>query len=217
MTRKILYVGVAMLLVGLVGFEFFAGTRHEMLSVNSLLLALVGILPALISSFVLLLRRQRAGIIGLGAVAVTILAFIVLFTAGGRDIVASLTAPDGTEMCVIETPDGEDHQTGFYYRRPGQRWGWFYYEHEDSHWWVGRIRLTPDGTRAVLYRWFLPVAYFDIPTERFTIVRWGRTLSPAQRWMPEGWTPEDALKSVSSSGPPMEAGAPDNKPPEERK
>jgi len=217
MTRKIVCGGIVTILVGLVGLEVFAGTRLEILTNYSFRLFLVGILVAVISSVVLLIRRQRAGIVVLGAAAVAILGIIVFFTAGGRDIVARLTAPDGTEMCVIETPGGESHQTGFYYRRPGQRWGWFYYEHEDSHWWVGRIHLSPEGTRAGLYRLFLPVAYFDIPTERFTIVRWGRTLGPAQRWMPEGWTPEDALKSVSSSGSPMEAGAPDNKPPEETK
>lgn len=203
-----------MLLIGLVGFEFFSGTRHAMLSVYFLPLALVGILTALISSLVLLIRRQRAGIVGLGAVAGAILGIIVFFTAGDWGIVASLTAPDGTEMCVIETPGGEPYQTDFYYRRPGQRWGSFYYEHEDSHWWIGRIRLSPDGARAVLYKWFLPVAYFDILEERFTIVRRGRTLGPAQQWMPEGWTPEDALKDASSSGSPMESGAPDNKRPQ---
>ncbi len=36
-----------MLLVGLVGFEFFSGTRHEMLSVYFLPLAFVGILRRL--------------------------------------------------------------------------------------------------------------------------------------------------------------------------
>lgn len=217
MTRKIICGGIVMILVGLVGLEVLAGTRLEILTNYSFLLILVGILVAVISFVVLLIRRERAGIVVFGAAAVAILGIIVFFTAGGRDIVARLTAPDGTEMCVIETPGGETHQTGFYYRRPGQRWGWFYYEHEDSHWWVGRIRLNPDNTRAVLYRWFLPVAYFDIPTERFTLVRWGRTLGPAQRWMPEGWTPENALTSASSSEGPMEAGAPDNKPREEMK
>ncbi len=213
MARKIVFAGIILVLVGLVGFEAFFGTRQEMLSVRSIELMFVGVLVVGISSCVLLIRRQRVGLVGLGVAAVAILWILVFFSAGSRGIVASITAPDGTEMCVIETPGGETHQTGFYYRRPGQRWGWFYYEHEDSHWWVGRIRLSPDSTRAVLYRLFLPVAYFDIPEETFTIVRWGRTLGPAQQWMPEGWTPEDALKYASSSGSPMESGAPDNKRP----
>lgn len=212
MTRKILYAGTVLVLVGLVGFEVFVGTRQEVLSGRFLELMFAGLLGVGISSCVLLFRRARAGLVGLGVWAVALLWLILFFTAGGRGIVASVTAPDGTEMCVIQTPDGETHQTGFYYRLPGRRWGWFYYEHEDSYWWVGRIRLSPEGTRAVLYRLFLPVAYFDIPTESFTIARWGRTLSPAQRWMPEGWTPETALQLASSSEAPLEAGVPDHGP-----
>ena len=212
--RTIAYSSAGMIALGLAGHEIFFGSMQESLSGRSFQLMLLGILIAAASSLILLVRRDRTCLVGFAAVIFAVLWHVVFFTAGGRGVVARATAPDGTEMCVIETPGGETHQTGFYYRRPGQRWGWFYYEHEDSRWWIGRIRVSPGSERAILYRLFLPVAYFDIPTERFTIVRWGRTLGPAQRWMPEGWSPEDALDSVSSDSGPMEFGAPDDKPPD---
>jgi hypothetical protein len=208
------YAGTALIVSGLAGFEIFFGSAQEWVSGRALQITLLGVLIAGFSSMILLVRRDGHGFVGLGAAAVAIAWVAVFFVSAPGGIVARATAPDGTEMCVIETPGGETRQTGFYYRRPGQRWGWFYYEHEDSRWWLGRIRVSPDSERAVLYRLFLPVAYFDIPAERFTIVRWGRTLGPAQRWMPEDWSPEDALDSVRSDIAPMEFGAPDDKPPD---
>jgi hypothetical protein len=212
--RALAYVGFALIVLGLLGFEIFFGSSKEWISERSLQLVLLGILVAGISSLILLIKRDWCGLLGLSAAAVAILWLPFFFTFGPHGIVSRITAPDGTQMCVIETPGGETRQTGFYYRRPGQRWGWFYYEHEDSHWWFGRIRLNGDGTQAILYRLFLPVARFDIPKERFTIIRWRRTLSPAQRWMPVAWKPEDALNSSGSSNSPMEVGAPDNQPPD---
>lgn len=206
-----------MIIVGIIGAEVFWGTQHETLSENLFLVGLAGILTAGIASLVVVRRRKCVGIVGIAAATIAIVWVVISLTGGSHGIVARLTAPDGTEMCVIETPGGETHQTGFYYRRPGQRWGWFYYEHEDSHWWFGHIGMGSDSRHAVLYRVFLPVAYFEIPTESFTIVRSGRTLSPAQGWMPEGWKPEDALKLASSSASPVEVGAPDNNPPREPK
>jgi hypothetical protein len=208
------YAAAAVIVLGLVGFEVFFGSAQEWVSGRALQITLLGLLVAGVSSVILLARRDRHGFVGLAAAAFAIAWLVVFFIGVPGGIVARATAADGTEMCVIETPGGETRQTGFYYRRPGQRWGWFYYEHEDSRWWLGRIRVSPDSTRAVLYRLFLPVAYFDIPTERFTIVRWGRTLGPAQRWMPEGWSPEKALDSVSSDAAPREFGAPNEKEPD---
>ena len=208
------YVGTALIVSGLAGFEIFFGSVQEWVSGRALQMMLLGVLIAVFSSVILLVRRDGHGFVGLGAAAAAITWVVVFFVSPPGGIVARATAPDGTEMYVIETPGGETRQTGFYYRRPGQRWGWFYYEHEDSRWWLGRIRVSSGGTRAVLYRLFLPVAYFDISTERFTIVRWNRTLGPAQRWMPEGWSPEKAVDSVSSDAAPMEFGAPDDKEPD---
>ena len=214
MARKIAYVVSAILLIlGIVGQEFFAGTRYGDRTGVFSWFVLLGIPAAGIASLSVLRQQQKAGIAGLllSAAGLTWLVFAMVGCPGG--IVAQTTAPDGTRMCVIETPGGESHQTGFYYQRPGKPWGWFYYEHEDSHWWFGRIHLTNNGSHAVIYRVALPVAEFDIPTESFTILRWSRTITSAQGWMPETWKPEEALKSKADPESPMQVGAPTNTPP----
>ena len=139
---------------------------------------------------------------------------------GGDGIIARIKAPDGTEMCVIQTYNGnfaEPYTVGFYYHKPGKPWGWFYYEHEDTRWFSGKITLSENGKLAHVQSDNEEVAQFEIPTESFTIARWKRTLSPAQEWMPEGWKPEDALKPdvFKSQAPksPMAVGAPSNNPP----
>jgi hypothetical protein len=123
--RALAYVGIALIVLGLLGFEIFFGSSQERVSGLSLQLALLGILVAGISSLVLLVKRDRRGLLGLSAAAGGVLWLLLFFEFGPHGIVARITAPDGTEMCVIETPGGETRQTGFYYRRPGQRWGWF--------------------------------------------------------------------------------------------
>jgi hypothetical protein len=212
--RRITYIGSVLIAVGLLGSEIFCGSRREWLWGLLCQLTLLAGFVVGTSSIMLLRRQDQRGLFGLIIAIFSIIWVIPFSSVGWHGIVSRVTAPDGTEMCVIETPGGETRQTGFYYRRPGQRWGWFYYEHEDSHWWFGRIRLSSDGTRAVLYRFVLPVAYFDIPTERFTIARWDRTLGPAQRWMPEDWRPEDALKLPGPPFSPMEFGAENDQPPD---
>jgi hypothetical protein len=209
--QTVVYSGVALILVGLTGLEVFAGSARESLSMmfGSIMLS-AGVVTAFFS-LTLSSERCRIGFVGIGLPLFAVAWLVVSFTVGGRGIVALAVAPDGTEMCVIETPGGETHQTGFYYRRPGQPWGWFYYEHEDSHWWAGRIRVSDDGKRAVVYRSFLPVAYFDLPTERFTIVRWNRALAPAQRWMPKDWRPEHAAKFARRDFSLMDIGVPDDR------
>lgn len=99
-------------------------------------------------------------------------------------------------MCILQNFTGtwtEPYRVGFYYRRPGEPWGWFYYEHEDLRWWFGSIKLTTDRKRAEIRRFVSPVAHFDPEKEAFTIVRVNRTIVQAQRWMPQGWQPEDEL------------------------
>ncbi len=43
---------------------------------------------------------------------------------GGTGIIARTTAPDGTEMCVVQKYDQffEPYEIGFYYRKPGKPW-----------------------------------------------------------------------------------------------
>jgi hypothetical protein len=130
---------------------------------------------------------------------------------GGTGVIARVKSSNGVEMSVVQKYNEffEPYETGFYYRKPGKPWGWFYYDHEDTRWSFARIKLSDYGNLAHVYRGFEEVARFEIPTESFTLLRWKRTLSPAQEWMPEGWKPEDALSDNGAKSP-MQVGAPNN-------
>jgi hypothetical protein len=135
---------------------------------------------------------------------------------GGSGIIARATALDGTEMCIVQKYNAlpEPYTVSFYYRRPGQHWGWFYYDHQDNRWESAAIKLIEGEKIAVVLRGTKEVARFDIASESFRILGSNRALSPAQEWMPDGWKPEDVLpasRNVAKS--PMEVGAPNNSPP----
>jgi hypothetical protein len=114
---------------------------------------------------------------------------------GKNIIIARATTLDGVEMCVTHKSNYsvEPYTVSFYYKRPGQPWGGFYYEHEDTRWFRGSIEVNDDGTMAIIKRGRSVVATFDLATDSFTIKRWNRTTKGAQKWMPEGWTPEQAI------------------------
>jgi hypothetical protein len=186
---------VSMLLC-ITAFELFVGTNREGYCWALLIGTVVCVVTLAIVSLVTIGRRLRAALLGLGAAAIGASWVVMAFSPGGDRIIARPTAPDGTEMCILQSFTGdwtEPYRVSFCYRRPGQPWGWFYYEHEDTRWWFGSIKLTTDGKRAEIRRFVSPVAYFDPAKEAFTIVRWNRTIVQAQRWMPAGWDPKDEL------------------------
>src|SRR5215204_367868 len=138
-------------------------------------------------------RGWRRALAVLAAAAIGASWVVMSFAPGGDRIIARASAADGTEMCIIQRFTGEwaePYRVSSYYRREGGEWGWFYYEHEDTRWWFGSLRLTGDGKRVEVRRFVTPVAYFDLEKEAFTIVRRDRTLKGPQRWMPPGWQPE---------------------------
>lgn len=142
-----------------------------------------------------------AGII-LGVFLYLAFLFCRSFTSGGDGIVTRAVTQNGTEMCVIQKYTGnfaEPYRVGFYYRCPGKRWGWFYYDHEDIRWLSGDIKLSDNDTVAHIFCESKEVARFNISTESFTRLRQNSTASPAQKWMPLDWKPEDAFKSDSKS------------------
>ena len=133
-------------------------------------------------------------------VAVLLLCGIGIFIYGslpGKDvIIARAVAPDGTDLCVIHKSNhtGEPYTVSFYFKRPGNPWGWFYYEHEDTRWLTGSIVFDDTGTVALIKRGWRTVATFDLKTDSFTIKRWNRTSYGTQNWMQTDWTPEQELK-----------------------
>jgi hypothetical protein len=186
---------VAMLLC-ITACELFAGTRREGYCWVLLIGTVVCVATLTIASLVALGRRRRRAFLGLGAATGGAWWIVMSFSPGGDRIIARTTAPDGIEMCILQSFTGEwaePYRVSFYYRRPGQPWGWFYYEHEDMRWWFGSINLTTDGRRAEILRFVSPVAHFDLQKEAFTIVRINRRIVQAQRWMPAGWEPENEL------------------------
>src|SRR5256885_10913945 len=105
MARKIAYVVSAILLIlGIVGQEFFAGTRYEDRTGVFSWFVLLGIPAAGIASLIVLRQQRKAGIAGLllTAAGLTCLLFSLVGCPGG--IVAQTTAPDGTPMWVLASP-----------------------------------------------------------------------------------------------------------------
>ena len=80
---------------------------------------------------------RRTGIIAaMIALVMAVAAALFLWHIDGPRIVARATATDGTEFCVVQKCNWnlEFFTTTCYYRKPGGRWGWFYYDHEDWYW-----------------------------------------------------------------------------------
>lgn len=186
---------VSMLLC-ITAFELFAGTRREGYCWVFLFGTAACVVTLLAVSFVIIGRRWRTALLGLGAAGMGALWIVMSFSPGGDRIIARATTPDGTEMCMLQRFSGEwtePYRASFYYRRPGEQWGLFYYEHEDLRWWFGSIKVEADGKRAEIRRFVSPVAHFEVQREAFTIVRFNRTIVQAQRWLPAGWEPENEL------------------------
>lgn len=152
----------------------------------------------------LLLRGRRI------AFAATALLWIVLtigtfrvsyaFLPGKNVVLDRVTTADGVELALTHRSNdsiSEPYTVSFYYRRPGDPWGWFYYDHEDTRWWDGQIEVNEDESLATVLRGDERVATFDISSSAFTILRWDRTTMGAQRWMPTDWSPEDDVSGTN--------------------
>lgn len=129
--------------------------------------------------------------------AILAVVVIVLFLSAGifavihlnrPRVIARAVSPGGVEMCIIQRCNWgpELFTTGFYYRKPGTTWGWFYYDHQDSYWGRGTVSLDVTNTTAVFFRDSAPAVTFDWTAERYTLHRINRTLTGAQNWAPAG-------------------------------
>lgn len=120
---------------------------------------------------------------------------------GKNVIIARVTTPDGVELCVTHKSNYslEPYTVSFYFKRPNQPWGYFYYDHQDTRWHSGSIGLNDDGSKAFINRGKVIVATFDLNTESFKIKRWDRVIQGAQKWMPEDWNPEDEIRQRHST------------------
>jgi hypothetical protein len=138
--------------------------------------------------------QGRSKIIAAG-IALSVVVAVALFAwyINGPRVVARAVAPDGTEFCVVQTCnwDLEFFTTSCYYRKPGGKWGWFYYDHEDWYWGHGRAEVDSAAKRISIYRDRRVTVTFDWESERFRLLRTDfpqREFTGAQEWMPTGWS-----------------------------
>ena len=106
-------------------------------------------------------------------------------------IVARTVAPNGVELCVTQFLTTEGYCTSVYYRRPGSRWGWFYYDHQDLYWGTSRVDTDTARSLITVLRGGRPALTFNYSTETYTLLRWSRTITGAQEWMSPTWQPSD--------------------------
>jgi hypothetical protein len=138
--------------------------------------------------------RPRTQVI-LIIIAVLVIVAGVLFVRhiDGPRVVARAVAPDGTEFCVVQKCnwDLEFFTTSCFYRKPGGRWGWFYYDHEDWYWGRGRTEIDNAAKRISIIRDGRVTVTFDWESEGFSLLRGDfphRQFKGAQEWMPVGWS-----------------------------
>lgn len=108
----------------------------------------------------------------------------------GPRVVVRAIASDGTEFCIVQKCnwDLEFFTTSCYYRKPGGRWGWFYYDHEDWYWRRGQAEVDEEMKRISIFRDGRATVTFDWESEVFHLLRMHRTIKGAQGWMPSGWS-----------------------------
>ncbi len=160
------------------------------------------LLPILMRRFFLRGRRVAFAVTALIWIVLTIgvLRVTYAFLPGKNVVLDRVTTTEGVELALTHRSNGslgEPYTISFYYRKPGERWGWFYYEHEDTRWWDGQIELNEDESLATIMRGTKPVATFDISNSAFTILGWDRTITGAQQWMPENWSPEEETRRAN--------------------
>ena len=120
-------------------------------------------------------------------VAVGLLWVSWLWSVRSPRIIVSAVAPDGTELRVIQTCNLslEPFTTSVYYRKPGGKWGWFYYDHEDGYWWRGKAEIDLQAKRINIWRGRETTATFEWETETFELRRRDfprRPIVGAQDW-----------------------------------
>ncbi len=135
----------------------------------------------------------------LGTVSLIACVAVVAFLAhiAHPRIVARAVTPDGTELCIVQECnwDPEMFATSFVYHKPGSRWRWFYYDHQDGYWGSARVKLDTNANVAVFYRGGSPAVTFRWDSEIYTLHRLSRTLTNAPENLPANWTPQTSLHS----------------------
>lgn len=156
------------------------------------LLAVAVVLGVIILSLLLLVIKRLSWsktrwILIVSAFGVAIISVFIWHISKPR-IVAAATAPDRTELRVVQTCnwDPEGFTTAVYYLRPGKTWGWFDHDHQDDYWGHGKAEVDMASKRIKIFRGKHLTATFEWETERFWLLREGMRQpiisSGAQAW-----------------------------------
>jgi hypothetical protein len=174
MAKKIIIAGIVTLPLSVFAFELLDGSRWGKLCFLFLVVAFLGSIFFSLATLAVKSLGWRWKIAGLVMAAFALSWVVASFSPGGNRTISKVTCPDGSELYLEQKKNdslGEPYTISFYCKKPGQPAKWFYYDHQDQRWWFGHIELNSDGTRATVRRFILPVAYFDIQHEQFSLVR----------------------------------------------
>jgi hypothetical protein len=146
------------------------------------------------SAFFVMWFRNKTILVASSLTILIVIAVLMVVHIGSPRIVASAVAPDGTEFCIVQRCNwsAEPFTTSCYYRKPGGRWGWFYYDHEDWYWDKGHVEVDLAAKRIGVYRRGLVTVTFDWESETFQLLRPDfphRKQVGTGTFMPEGWSP----------------------------
>lgn len=88
--------------------------------------------------------------------------------------------PNGVEIMIKQsfTWSGDLFNTSFHYRRPGAKWVWRYYSHEDGYWGHGRVEIDERSQVATVYRGGKPTIEFNYDTLAHTQLTETQTKTP---------------------------------------
>jgi hypothetical protein len=67
------------------------------------------------------------------------------------NVLADIVAPNGDQVCVVQTFKGaEPYQVSYYARRPDGPWVWHYLAHQDDRWRACQVEIIGDTMK--IYR-----------------------------------------------------------------
>ena len=130
-------------------------------------------------------RSLILAVIAIGLIAIGEL-FITFFHPWSPRVVAAATAPDGTDIRVVQSSKGIDwwQFTFAAFRSPGGTWRWRLIDHEDYIWLSGSISLATNSNLVTIFCNGSPIRTID----------WVEASGPdshALSDLPGGWVPSD--------------------------
>src|SRR5262245_20120607 len=80
-----------------------------------------------------------------------ILIVVAIWHVASVRVVGYAKNQGGIELCIVQEP-GDFLQTSVFIRQPGGRWGWFYYDHEDTYWRKAKVEIDESTQQMTIFR-----------------------------------------------------------------